>query len=46
MTEPNGDATCQYCPRCGANNAVRFPVAKCKACSWKVVWVGPLWGQA
>lgn len=46
MTEPNGDAKTQYCPRCGhINFAGPVLVSKCKGCTWRIKWVGPLWGQ-
>lgn len=45
LPEPGSDPNAMYCPRCGATNLVRFPVGKCRACSWKVVWTGPLWGS-
>jgi hypothetical protein len=46
VMEPNGDGKSQYCPRCGHINLISLPVAKCKGCTWKVVWMGPLWGVA
>ena len=43
----DGSGKTQYCPRCGfANFVPKVVVSKCKGCTWKVVWVGPLWGVA
>jgi tRNA G26 N,N-dimethylase Trm1 len=41
-----GDGKVQFCPRCGAAHLVKLPVGKCSGCTWEMLWVGPLWGQA
>lgn len=39
-----GDGKYQLCPRCGSTNAPTVPAAKCWYCTWRITWVGPLWG--
>lgn len=52
MNIVTGDGLFQYCPRCGAENRVLSGVMvsgdprKCAVCTWKVTWVGPIWGEA
>lgn len=48
MSDPDGNGQSQYCPRCGGVNkdlGLVFGPRKCVHCSWKIVWVGPLWGM-
>jgi hypothetical protein len=48
----DGSGEYQCCPRCGTVNRVHVLVyasgeaKKCFSCSWKVRWVGPLFGEA
>lgn len=48
----DGDERCQYCPRCGAANKTGVAlylldrVTPCSSCTWKIRWLGPLWGEA
>lgn len=44
---PEGDGSRQYCPRCGGFQKVFGKgQAACRSCSWKISWVGPLFGEA
>jgi len=51
MNLPDGSHEYQHCPRCGGVNRVGFlwepgNWRACTKCSWKIDWVGPLWGVA